>query len=419
MIEVELSRFILVISVVIVAIEYFRTHRVTGGSLTPGYLSILILGHEWSLLISVALFTIATVLIMRLIVMRWFVLTKPWVYGTGVFVSAVLHSIVRVSTSVFTLPDLFGLVLVAGLFVTPGLIAYDLTAQGVRKTLTAIVTTVAVTCLVTLPVLLLGIIPDGPSMNPVGRIDPQWWWLAVSAAVVVTLALRMARGLATAGYIGVVFLIEVAWWESLALLLACIVVARVIAFAVFRRFILTPRQRFQLAFLIGAIVTWTAIYWGDRWGWTGATRIEAFTLEPLVIVGLIVADLSRSTITRSVVGIASACSIVVLALLSTALDPWATALCLVGLFGIVVLLAWPALAELFESVPIAVAAGRAYRDHRVLVGTDGSAASPMSFDDGTLRARWEARSFSTLVIIARIALLAGLIGLTIGFLLGH
>ena len=361
MIEIELSRFILVISLVVVIIEYYRTHRVTGGSLTPGYLAILIMGHEWSLLISVGVFTLITFLIMRLFVMRWFLLTKPWVYGTGVLVSVVAHSVFNITDSIVTLPNAFGLVLVAGLFVTPGLIAYDLTAQGIRKTTTEIAIITAVVCAICLPFALTDALPDTPVGNFTGRIEPDWWWIAVAAAVISVLALRMARGLATAGYIGAVFLVEVAFWDSLLLLLLCVVAARLIAFVSLQRFILTPRQKFQFSFLIGAIVTWTVIYWGNEWGWDAASRLDAFTLEPLVIAGLLVSDLGRTNIRRTVVGVGAAVAFVVVQLLAVSVNPWVGAATAVVLFGIVLLLARDALTKLFASVGLAVDEGKLWR----------------------------------------------------------
>lgn len=361
MIEVELSRFILVISLVFVIIEYYRTHRVTGGSLTPGYLAILIMGQEWSLLVSVFLFTIITIAIMRLVIMRWFLLTKPWVYGTGVFVSVIAHSVVNISDSLWTLPNAFGLVLVAGLFVTPGLIAYDISTQGIQKTLTEIVIIVAAVCLLCLPLVLTDVLPVTPIGNFTGRIEPDWWWIAVTAAVVSVLALRMARGLATAGYIGAVFIVEVAFWDSLLLLLLCVIVARVIAIFSLRYFILTPRQKFQFSFLIGAIVTWTVIYWGNEWGWDAASRLDAFTLEPLVIAGLLVADLGRAKIWQTVVGVSSAVAFVVVQLLAVSVNAWVGAATAVVLFALVLLLARDELTRLFASVGQAVDEGRKWR----------------------------------------------------------
>lgn len=358
--DIELIRFIFVVSILVVAFQYIRTQRVTGGTLTPGYFAILIVTKEWNVLLSVALFTLVVFFVMRVVVMRWFLLTKPWVYGTGVMVSALLHAAIRGGNALFQMPDALGLVLLAGLYITPGLIAYDLTQQGWSKTGKAISLAVIGTLCLSLPLLLTGVMPDATSIDFVGRINPQWWWLVVGIAVTTTLALRMARGLATAGYIGVVFLVEVASFERLLLLGFCAVVSVVVARAARDRVILTPRQHFQFAMVLGGLTTWTVVFWCARWGFTPARELDAFALEPMIVVGLITADLTKSTVVRSLLGIGAAAAIVVVGLGSTALAPWAWIPTTFVLAGVILAIGWPAIAELFRSVAVAVQSGRTF-----------------------------------------------------------
>lgn len=358
--DLELVRFVFVVSILVVAFQYYRTQRVTGGTLTPGYLAILIITKEWSVLLSVAVFTLLVVVIMRLVIMRWLVLTKPWVYGTGVMVSALLHAAFRGGASLLELPEGLGLVLLAGLYITPGLIAYDLTQQGWFTTGKAITISITSTLVVAFPLLVTGALPDAQAIDVIGRIDPQWWWFVVGIAVPATLALRMARGLSTAGYIGAVFLIEVASFGRLAVLLVCAVLAVVVARHLLSRVILTPRQRFQCAMVIGALTTWTVLFWFARWGIDPALELDSFALEPMVLVGLVTADLTRSTVVRSAMGVGAASMLVLLALGSTSLAPWAWLPATGVLAAIILAIGWPALVELVRSSKAAAASGREF-----------------------------------------------------------
>ena len=48
--DVELARFVLLVSVIVVAVLYVRTQQVTGGTFTPGYVAILLFAGEWAVL---------------------------------------------------------------------------------------------------------------------------------------------------------------------------------------------------------------------------------------------------------------------------------------------------------------------------------------------------------------------------------
>jgi len=357
--DVELARFVLLVSVIVVAVLYVRTQQVTGGTFTPGYVAILLFAGEWAVLGSLVVFTVLTVAVVRLVVVRWAVVTKPWVYGLGVVVSTTSHAAMRGVLELWDAPPTLSLFVVVGLYVTPGIIAYDLIHQGFRKTTRAVVLAVAVTAAIAAPVLLLGFAPKGPSRSFQGRIDPDWWWLGVTVAVWATLALRMARGLATAGYVGALFLVEVARWDTVLILVGCSVVGAGVTALVVRRTVLTPRLRFQFAVVIGAATVWTAIYWGQRLGIDGAVALDAFTLEPLLIVGLVSADLVRTRPWRSVVGIVAATALIVAALLATALPPAGTVAGVALVLLVILAIARPAITLLFRAEAAAVDAGRA------------------------------------------------------------
>jgi hypothetical protein len=357
--DVELARFVLLVSVIVVAVLYVRTQRVTGGTFTPGYLAILLFAGEWAVLGSIVAFTVLTVVVVRLVVVRWAVVTKPWVYGLGVVVSTTSHAALRGVLQLWDGPPVLALFVVAGLYVTPGIIAYDLIHQGLHKTTAAIAIALAVTAAIASPVLLLGFAPQGPSLSFQGRIDPDWWWLGVTVAVWATLALRMARRLATAGYVGALFLVEIARWDTILILVACCAAGALVTAVVVRRAILTPRLRFQFAVVIGAATAWTAIYWGQRLGIDGATALDAFTIEPLLVVGLVSADLVRARPWRSVVGVLAATALIVAALAATALPPVGAVGGVALVFVVILAIARPAIVELFRAGHAAEVAGRA------------------------------------------------------------
>jgi hypothetical protein len=69
--------------------------------------------------------------------------------------------------------------------------------------------------------------------------------------------------------------------------------------------VLTPRQRFHVEFLFGALSAWFGLYWGARLGWLPAQEANRYALEPLLVVGLLATDMgrSRSGAIRSVIGL--------------------------------------------------------------------------------------------------------------------
>lgn len=363
--DVELSRYVIVVSVIVVAALYARFQYVTGGSLTPGYVVLLILDADVAALISLVAFTVITVIVVRGVILQWFVLTRPWVYGMGILVSALSHSVLRLGSDLVEFPGALGLVLLAGLYVTPGILAYDLVHQGVRKTTEGLVIAVTATLVLTVPVLISGVLPEGFDTTSRGAIDTDWWWLAVTVAVAAALALRMARHLATAGYIGVVFILAIAEWQSLVVLALCVVVARLIAMVVIVLGDFTPRQRFQLSFLVGAFTSWTVLFWLARIGVDAGEHLYSFVLEPIVVAGLVCADLCRVSPARTAIGIGTSSVLVLVSLwgVSAGLVPGVLAISAVS--AVIVILAWPAIRALFAAVGNAADIGRRYAEPSV------------------------------------------------------
>ena len=60
----------------------------------------------------------------------------------------------------------------------------------------------------------------------------------------------------------------------------------------------------MFALILGALVAWASLYWASALGWTPAMEANAYTLSPLLAVGLVAADMGRSgsDALRTVVG---------------------------------------------------------------------------------------------------------------------
>ena len=83
--------------------------------------------------------------------------------------------------------------------------------------------------------------------------------------------------------------------------------------------VMSPRQRSMFALILGALTAWTSLYWASALGWTPAMEANAYTLSPLLAVGLIAADMGRShsSAFRTVIG-------TVVAVLGIAAGIWLT-----------------------------------------------------------------------------------------------
>ncbi len=359
--DVELARFVLIASVLVASIVYARWHLVTGGTLTPAYLLLLLFAGSWQDVVGVVVAVAVTLVILDGVVLRWIPLTKPWVYGTGVLVAACGHAAVTATGLGVFGPDGLPLLFTVGFYVTPGIIAYDIRQQGPRSTLTGIAAVMGGTFLVALPFLFVGVDrPDAPFL-PAGNIPTNWWWLAIGVSVAASLALRMARNLPTGGYVAGAFLVQIFTWPLLALVAVIGYFTHVVTQAAHRMFGFTPRQRFQMAFLVGAISMWTVVFWLAALGWEPAVVINSYPLEPLVLIGLVGADMGRSSFPRTAVGTLTATGLVGAAVFAISLPVGAG----LGVFALVTaavtLIALPAMLTLRDAARRAEELGRAAR----------------------------------------------------------
>lgn len=283
---VDVARACLVIGLVVTALAYTRTRVASGGAVTGSYLSFLILTGEWEDVVGWFLLALVGLVAMRALCTR-FPLSRAWAYYIGILVPATLH-VVLVSAA--QLPALTGMsaMLVAGLYVTNGLTAYDMNRQGVGRTTLAIAGVTALTLAVVVPLaaVMQSISPATETLPYFTAHEP----LLILLCIAVSAGVHLGLGLGTAGIIGSLFLIEILTWQSILVLVAVSVAGAVVARRATRLLALSPRQRLYAILVVGSISSWFGLYWLDRLGIPGAQFHTVFGVETLLVIGLLISE---------------------------------------------------------------------------------------------------------------------------------
>lgn len=114
----------------------------------------------------------------------------------------------------------------------------------------------------------------------------------------------------------------------------------------------------MFALILGSLIAWASLFWASALGWAPAMEANAYTLSPLLAVGLVAADMGRpaSGVMRTIIG-------TMLTALGIAAGLWITQ-SLGLLAGIAYLLAvtalvTPAAMDIARSYSAAAASGRA------------------------------------------------------------
>lgn len=317
-IDIDTERFIAITGIAMAFALYVRTRLVTGGTITPAYFLILLLNERYSAIVITILVAIAALILVRVVLLTRVALSKAWLSGSLIVAGALINTLVDLFARRYTEP-FFGveqLVLVLGLYVTPGLMAYDWERQGFWKTNGAIGIVMGASLILTTPVLWAAkqLLPGSSAVviEGVGRIPENLWWLASLLAIVSTLLLRFGPGWRSAGFIGGLFAFEaltpITFLLAVLFAIATMLIVRLVA----RVALLTPRQRFQASLIIGALASWFGLYWFTRFGYEPAIIANGFALEPLLIVGLMAGDMMRtgSSVTTTILGTAASAALV-------------------------------------------------------------------------------------------------------------
>jgi hypothetical protein len=310
--DIDSLRFLLVISVLVGSVVYAIWHLSAGGVFTGGYVLILALVGEWLVLAAVIVICFLSLLLVKQFAIRFFALSKLWLFYSFVLIGAVLMACLTVASAQATSmanPGELTIVLVIGAYITPGLLAFNIAHQGLRKTFIGVGAVVVGSVVIAVPVISLAdfIYPltTTPLVTGFGEIPAGLYWLVVLASILFSGALRLSFGLRSGGFVGAVFIVQMLSVAAVIAIVSSAIIAHVIAKFLARRIVFSPRQEFQLALLIGMMVAWTSLYWASLMGWIPALAANAYALQPLLAVGLLAADMGRtdSSMVKSLIGI--------------------------------------------------------------------------------------------------------------------
>lgn len=307
-----LFRFLFVVSVAIAFAVYTRFHLVGGGSVAGGYLAILVITGQWQTVLGVAVVTAITLSVLRGAILRLVALPRSAIFALAVLTSALITvMLLALSPYIATISGFVGVSIAFGAFVVPGLLAYDVSHQGFARTVLALGAVAGGTIAICVPAFLLmqGLPAGTEDVAPiVERIPAGLLPYGIIAAIVIGGVLRFTFGLRSGGFIGALFIIEFFTVTAFITVIAAAVVTHALVVAYGRYVVISPRQRGMLALILGALIAWGSLYWASALGWAPAMEANAYTLSPLLAVGLIAADMSRprSDALRTIVGTAIA-----------------------------------------------------------------------------------------------------------------
>lgn len=300
-VSIEVARATLVIGLVFTAFFYARFRMVSGGAVTGSFIAFILLTGQWLDVVGWVIFSLVGMFAIRLISHRW-PLSRQWLFYLGIIVPAALHT-VFVYLGALPQLDMLSAYLVAGLFVTNGLTAYDMQRQGVWRTLLSLAIVVAATLVVIIPI----------NFGMELFVDAQYYLayltpaepLLILICILAAAAVHIGLGWGTAGIIGALFLVNIVPdWGSLLLLVAITGVGALIGSAVSNRLALTPRQRLYSMLVVSSIVSWFALYWLQWFGLEAAATLSAFGVESLLVIGLMINEIIRLGPVRAYVGAA-------------------------------------------------------------------------------------------------------------------
>jgi hypothetical protein len=307
-----LFRFLLVASVAIAFAVYTRLHLVGGGSVTGGYVAILAITGQWQTLLGVALVTGLTLMVVRGLILRTLALPRTAIFVLAVLTGALITvALLAITPFVEAVSGFVGLSIAFGAFVVPGLLAYDISHQGLRRTMIALGAVSAATVAVCLPAFLLmqGLPTGTEAVAPISpSIPPELLPYGIIAAIVIGGMLRFTFGLRSGGFIGALFIVEFFTITAFVTVIVAALTTHAVARIYGHFVVMSPRQRSMFALILGALVAWASLYWASALGWAPAMEANAYTLSPLLAVGLVAADMGRSQsdALRTVVGTALA-----------------------------------------------------------------------------------------------------------------
>jgi|GEM_PF-2547080 len=298
--DIDSSRFVLVIALCSAWLVYTKLHLVAGGTTTGAFLAIVLLNQQWIVVLWIVTCALLVFGVFKFIVLPRVALPKSWIFAMMVLTTVLFSG----TFELFYLGDLmqrdsllFAIVMY-GSYITPGLLAYDLAHQDIKRTFLALGSVSALTLGISIP--LLWIMADfnigisGIELSRPLYFDASYLWVETFACVILGFILRFGLNLRSGGFIGPVFLLQFVTLESVFTVALSALFAWIFALLLSRITPLTPRQMANMALISGALIAWFGLYWASFFGWTPAIEANGFATAPLLAVGLIAADMTRS-----------------------------------------------------------------------------------------------------------------------------
>lgn len=302
MFELDLMRMTLLVGVVIAALVYQKTRLVTGGLMTGAYVALLISSGSFDDVAGWAVLTLVSFCVIKLFSMLM-ALPKVWIITIAILTSTIVHTAAvllsggkGMNNEVYL--SGFEIVIAGGMYITPGLTAYDIARQGWLRTAGVISVVTGSTLVVTFSVSALGQ-TSGPQL-PLTTPDSVFYTslsfpLVMLVCIAVAEVMRLTFGWGTGGIIGSVFFVELLVASPVSFVVIIVLVAITVALthASKRVFVLTPRQSFQFTFILGSLIAWVGLSIGSQLGIEAAIIANQYALEPLLAVALISTDVAR------------------------------------------------------------------------------------------------------------------------------
>jgi len=298
--DIDSSRFVLVVALCAAWLLYSKYHLVAGGTTTGAFLAIVLHNQQWLVALWIPACAILIYLVFKFVVLPRVALPKSWIFSmmvlngvlfSGIFEILYLQDVLRRDSLLFA-------IVIYGSYITPGLLAYDLAHQDIKRTFLALGGVSAGTLLITTPLLLFmsefGVGISGTELSRPLYFDASYLWVETFACVILGFILRFGLNLRSGGFIGPVFILQFVTLESIATVAISAVSAWVFATVLVRFTPLTPRQKANIALISGALIAWFGLYWASFFGWLPAIEANGFATAPLLAVGLIAADMTRS-----------------------------------------------------------------------------------------------------------------------------
>lgn len=299
--EVEVVRATLVIGIVIGAVVYHFTRISSGGVVTTPFLTLLVMTGRWADILGWAVVALLALAAIKLLGARW-PLPRAWLFYIGIFIATAIHVIgieVGSSPAVAGLGGL-GLFLSAGVYVCSGLTAYDAARQGVVRTFAAAAFVTGITLGVIVPLRYITntfggeqpMVFESPLRNPVLAL------ICVGFAV----AMRIGPRWGTAGIIGSLYLLNIASWQSILVVITFTLVGSTIYRSIADSLGLSKKERLYSLLAVGSIASWFGLFWATYLGIPGAAAVAAFPIEPLIVIGLMIGETVRYGVIRTALG---------------------------------------------------------------------------------------------------------------------